>query len=250
MTLVSCPKGHASSDPDWCDVCGAKIAPAGQAQDDALAMPAAAGLDAGSCPDCGTPRTPGSRYCEVCRHDFVTGGGGVGTATAADEQALAPPTPAAVQVEVRVPAALALDRSAAPLAGASQPSATDEPGLMRNAWAVIQCDRSLMRPDEDTPFPDGEPQRSYPLDLEESLVGRRNARRDVHPEIPLNDPSASGRHLKICRRKDGMLVVVDVGSTNGTRLNGVPLDVGVEAPLRHADQLTLGAWTRIRIEAR
>lgn len=50
---VICPAGHASDEPDYCSVCGARIA-------------------AASCPACGEPRVDrGARYCEICRHDFV-----------------------------------------------------------------------------------------------------------------------------------------------------------------------------------
>ena len=99
-------------------------------------------------------------------------------------------------------------------------------------------------------FPEGEPQRSYPLDLDENLVGRRSARTNVHPEIPVGDPSVSSRHLKICRRKDGSLYLVDVGSSNGTKLNGVTVEPGVETSLKAGDQIVIGAWTKIAIEAR
>ncbi len=105
-------------------------------------------------------------------------------------------------------------------------------------------------PDAAVPFPEGEPDRAFPLDLDEMLLGRRNARRDVHPEIAIADPSVSGRHLKICRQTDGSRTIVDVGSSNGTKLNGAALQAGVETPLKAGDQIELGMWTRILIEAR
>ena len=60
----------------------------------------------------------------------------------------------------------------------------------------------------------------------------------------------SSRHLKICRRKEGSLYVVDVGSSNGTKVNGKPIEPGIEVPLGPGDRLTLGMWTSIVVESR
>jgi hypothetical protein len=63
-------------------------------------------------------------------------------------------------------------------------------------------------------------------------------------EIPLTDPNVSRRHAEI-RTVDGAHQITDLGSTNGTRVNGIPighhrLDVG--------DVISLGS-TSIRYEA-
>jgi hypothetical protein len=235
MTYL-CPKGHVSTDADYCSECGLRInaAPASSSTD-AAPMAAAGGV----CPVCGTPRTPGARFCEVCRYDFVAG-------KAADPGGdLEPPAPPTV---VSAPPVLA---PPPPMAPDPPPPAAASPFAVGNAWAVVTADKSLMGPDTaDLVFPEGEPRRSYPLDLDENLVGRRSARGNVHPEIPVNDPSVSSRHLKICRQKDGALYLVDVGSSNGTRLNGAAVEVGVETSLKPGDQIAIGAWTRIVIETR
>ena len=85
---MRCPKGHLSTDADYCSECGAKMpaAPsgldaAGSARSGASARSGvSAALAAGqsgsmqTCPDCGTPRaTPTATFCEVCRYNFVTG---------------------------------------------------------------------------------------------------------------------------------------------------------------------------------
>ena len=59
--------------------------------------------------------------------------------------------------------------------------------------------------------------------------------RDV--DIPLHDPSISKLHA-IIERIDGRYVVADLGSKNGTRLNGVPLD-GTQA-LAAGDRIQFG----------
>jgi hypothetical protein len=56
-------------------------------------------------------------------------------------------------------------------------------------------------------------------------------------EIPLEDPFASSRHARISR--EGHVVVLeDLGSTNGTYLNDTPLD-GPQ-PLRDGDRIRIG----------
>lgn len=233
MPMVTCPKGHASSDPDFCDVCGVRI---GAAPVLGGAAPAeAAGGEV--CPDCGTPRQPGSRFCEMCRHDFQTGGAGLSPRSAAAAVAAAAPTPAAAELQAR----------ASDLAPGPAPAALGGT-VIRNPWAVVLCDRSLLDPADATAFPENEPERSYPLDLDETVVGRRNPRH--HTDVTLVDPAASARHLALSRRPDGGLYATDLNSSNGTKLNGKPLDAGVAARLAAGDALTLGAFTRITIASR
>ncbi len=214
MTEAVCPRGHLSDDPDFCSECGLRIAAPASAT-----PPAAA---AQLCPDCGTPRVAGARFCEVCRHDFSV-------AHPLDPSPAVPPPPAVASEPPAAPAPPAFAAEAA----------------SGNMWVVVGRDPARL---DAGAAP--EPDRAYPLDLAENLVGRRNGRRDVHPEIPVADPSVSARHLKICRRADGALYGVDVGSSNGTLLNGAPLSEGVEAPLKAGDSLALGAWTLLRLEAR
>jgi hypothetical protein len=63
-------------------------------------------------------------------------------------------------------------------------------------------------------------------------------------EIPLSDPNVSRRHAEI-RRQDDEIVVVDLGSTNGTRVNGAGVTT---RPLVDGDEITVGT-TAIRFEA-
>ncbi|MGH9301713.1 MAG: FHA domain-containing protein, partial [Acidimicrobiales bacterium] len=60
-------------------------------------------------------------------------------------------------------------------------------------------------------------------------------------DIPLDDPNVSRRHAQIAR--EGVDVVLrDLGSTNGTKLNGERIS---EARLSHGDRLTMGAITLV-----
>jgi hypothetical protein len=90
--------------------------------------------------------------------------------------------------------------------------------------------------------PDGEPRlvveraAGHPDGIAYSLErGATLGRGDV--EIRLEDPFASTRHARI-ERQGSVLVLEDLGSTNGTYLNEEPLD-GPQ-PLHHGDRIRIG----------
>lgn len=223
MTIV-CPKGHTSIDADYCSECGARIDAPGIAAQFAGAPVAAAPATANAadtCPDCGTPRSGGARFCEVCRYDFQTGAGFKAAA-------------AAPAVSVNPPIIPAPDAPVAP-----------------KLSVVVIVDPTLnTEPDPDSPCPVGSPERVFPLDLAENLLGRRSVSKDSHPEIPINDPGVSRRHLKFLRQADGSFQVVDLSSSNGIVFNGNTLEPGVQTPIAAGDEITIGMWTRIVIRAR
>lgn len=76
------------------------------------------------------------------------------------------------------------------------------------------------------------------------LIGRSDSEQQIFPEIDLLPYNAFGlgisRKHALIKTKDGRLYIEDLNSTNGTRLNNVPLHGGQEYRLRHGDQLTLG----------
>ena len=88
--------------------------------------------------------------------------------------------------------------------------------------------------------PRGEPQPggSYPLDAVTSLG------RDVNNGIVLDDPFASNDHAVLTFRGRNWYVE-DLGSTNGTFVNGVPVE-GV-GPLGFGDELQVGE-VRFRLD--
>lgn len=57
--------------------------------------------------------------------------------------------------------------------------------------------------------------------------------------VQLNDPNASRRHAQV-RRQGEVYVVVDLGSTNGTKVNGVPVR---QHRLAEGDAITIGMST-------
>jgi len=61
--------------------------------------------------------------------------------------------------------------------------------------------------------------------------------------VVVTDPNASRRHAEV-RRTGDVVVVVDLGSTNGTRVNGTPVK---EQVLADGDEITVGT-TSLRFE--
>lgn len=71
---------------------------------------------------------------------------------------------------------------------------------------------------------------------EELLVGRHHA-----CDIVLTDPTVSRRHARL-RFRDGRWIVLDLGSTNGTRVNGHAVG---RCRLEPGDRLALGDETLV-----
>ena len=76
-------------------------------------------------------------------------------------------------------------------------------------------------------------------------IGRFDVESKVYPEIDLGpflaeEYGVSRRHLIIQLENDSV-VVIDNDSSNGTTLNGELLQAGRAYPVRHADELVLGA---------
>lgn len=81
--------------------------------------------------------------------------------------------------------------------------------------------------------------QTFAIDGPGATVGRQEGN-----TIVLDDPRLSRRHLRLDLR-DGTLVATDLGSANGTLLNGV--DLGDSRPLHPGDRLQLGDTT-LRVE--
>lgn len=76
-----------------------------------------------------------------------------------------------------------------------------------------------------------------PLERDEVIIGRA-----LEADVRINDARASRLHARITTEhdeetKEARYLVTDLGSTNGTLLNGSPI---TEAPLRDGDKLTIG----------
>jgi hypothetical protein len=209
-----CPKGHASAESDFCDTCGARI-------DDATAVltpqeqppekPAETGP---SCPHCGTPRSGTARFCEDCGFDHSTG---------------------------RIP------QLTMPMAG---PPAGE--------WtATVFADRAYfdLNETEGVDFPVDSPPRTVTLPPPQVRIGRRSASKGTDPELDLSaapaDPGVSHSHALLTLNIDGVWLVSDLGSTNGTYINDEdrPLGAGQSRTLKDGDQVHVGVWTTITLHA-
>ncbi|MDO3639099.1 FHA domain-containing protein [Mycolicibacterium arseniciresistens] len=167
------------------------------------------------CPACRAPVT--GRFCEVCGND----------------SALQPPDDAPAQEGD----------------GAECPA----------VWTVvIGADpdfygRVVARGGPDTvEFPEVFPERRIRLRHSTTLIGRRHREQGVQPGIDLGihpvDRGVSTQHAVLRLSATG-LTVTDLGSTNGTSLNGSDdfLGNGEETPLTDGDRIHVGAWTTITI---
>ncbi len=79
---------------------------------------------------------------------------------------------------------------------------------------------------------------------DEIIIGRADPNQDFEPALDLTpyggrEHGVSRRHALI-RQKDQQLFLEDLGSTNGTHLNGGELEPGKEYRLRDGDQIDVG----------
>lgn len=78
----------------------------------------------------------------------------------------------------------------------------------------------------------------------EFTLGRLSENQPIEPDIDLTpfkafDNGVSRLHAVI-RKSDGNVVLVDLGSSNGTYVNGLRIMPNIEQPLRHGDIVALG----------
>ncbi|MES2039877.1 MAG: FHA domain-containing protein [Pseudomonadota bacterium] len=250
-----CSQGHQSTDVDYCSECGMRIG--------ATSLVSTASASAGSCDicsDCGTPRNGGSRYCEVCRYDFLSKASYAPStpvmapvamtspASAADVNT--PPRSVAAHVAAHVAAVNVSTASAAPTAPtvpiAPAAQTVFSPQQLFNIEIIV--DQALAADAETAAqCPKDTAVRFFPLDLAENLVGRRSDVKGVYPEIQVDDPGVSRRHLKLLRQADGSYAALDLGSTNGSIMNGNTLVPGVLTALKAGDEIVVGSWTKLRL---
>ena len=84
-----------------------------------------------------------------------------------------------------------------------------------------------------------------------SLIERASHKKQVLPEISLDyDDAISHRHAEIIYQDQENLLIRDIGSSNGTKLNGLNLPANKEIPLKNGDQLLLVHWTRLILRRR
>ena len=211
--MPTCPDGHESGAADYCDVCGTAIG-AAAAPSSAPAAPVEK-----ACPACGMPSS--GRFCEACGHDSA------------------------------LPAPVARPEPAEPA-----------PAAAPVVWTVVVAadeqfhQRVLAREGPDTvDFPPFYRERRIALHGNTALIGRAKHDQGLEPEIDLGlhpvDRGVSSQHA-VLRISDSGITITDLGSTNGTSLNGSDdlLKNGEETPLADGDRIHVGAWTTITVTQR
>lgn len=208
--MARCPAGHDSATEDYCDVCGAPVAAATAGRVAEPGPRSAPAVVEESCAACGAVRE--GRFCEECGHDSL---------------APVPAAPAAAPVTWHV--TVAADRAYFDRVVAA--GGPDAAGLA---------------------FPRFCPERRFELGDREVSIGRRSRSRGIFPGIdligPPEDPGVSHHHALLVPA-DGGWSVVDLGSTNGTTVNGAtdPLRPNRPHPLAAGDRVHVGAWTTITL---
>lgn len=180
----------------------------------ATAAPAPPAPSAGGppCPNCGAPRIGSGRFCEDCGYDHSTG---------------------------RIPT-LTPPAATPPAAG----------------WTVtITPDRAYFEENaiDGIPFPSETAGRTETLPPPQVRIGRKSSAKGTHPEIDLSDedPGVSHSHALLTLSVDGVWLVSDLGSTNGTYVNDEqrPLTAGESRSLIDGDRVHVGAWTTLTLNA-
>ncbi len=223
-----CPNGHQSATDDFCDTCGAPIAPAVATPPAAPtpAPPQAGAPPKKACPNCGGQNATDALFCEACGYDFTTG-----------QQP--PPPPAA-------------SASSAPATSAAAASAS--PALTGADWvAEIWIDPDFFAAQQAAGVcPTGGAPTVVPLPGTEATIGRRSSSGTAVDIDCSGDSATSHRHAKLTLDHDRWYVE-DLGSLNGTFVGSptlmppTPLTAGERHELGDSERVYIGAWTRIVI---
>jgi PAS domain S-box-containing protein len=109
-----------------------------------------------------------------------------------------------------------------------QPIPTTQPQPV-TAWLVVTAGSSP-----------GVVGRSFRINVEEALIGR-----SPEAQVRLLEEGVSRRHARLTRSPEGNYALVDLGSTNGTYLNGTRLE-GSASRLEEGDRVQLGGQCTLR----
>lgn len=180
---------------------------------DGLRGAVATAVPAGSaerCPNCATLRQDEDRYCPSCGYDFETG------------EALQP-------------------AHAASLSSEAPPASHSELVIVLSVDSQRRNDAGCPEPPVDRS------EHVFALDRRSLAIGRADT---ADLQIPIHgDPYVSRRHAEILQLGAGW-GVRDLGSTNGTKLNGAPLEGWEIRVLGPEDVIELGCFSRLTVRTR
>ena len=205
VTCQAC--GSKSQTTDYCDSCGVRLV-------SVQPNSARVAVDL-TCPNCGAPRVLGGVFCEDCGLDFATGN-----------------VPAVPQHVTPAPAA-----TPAPTPAVAYSIVVDVEPTGWSAEAALRDDPTAAAPGPTT----------VALTESEVIIGRSTSTSVVQIDVRelTGDPAVSRRHARLIRNTDGGYDAEDLGSANGTTLNGATLSSRQSCPPDSI--LAVGAWTRLRM---
>lgn len=201
-----------------------------------------------TCPQCGTQNLPGMAYCEHCGSPLKqeeapaaqASDGDLANASAAGAQAQAlldslksddPPVAHQQTPDHATPV---------PVQEAQQPQEAQPPRPLPTAASAEAAQPALS-----ITFADG---ATFDVTSELTNVGRSDVAQNWHPELDLI-PFGGGapdfgvsRHQALIQRDGQIFTMVDVGSTNGTFVNGKALEYNKPVPLQDGDAIAFGAF--------
>jgi hypothetical protein len=221
MSTYICPKGHASTESDYCSECGVKIN-GNTGRKSTITTAITTNTNVEICPDCSAVHEPDSgQFCEICGYNFVTGSHGE-----------VPITP------LKTPSKLTNNPTVIP------------PSTSSNNWQIIVTIDPFLRLPESPEPPTNQPPLIFNLEKSTNLIGRNSQAKANYPEIALDfDNAISHRHAVLNLQPDGTLILRDIGSSNGTIFKGKELKPMVDVNLQDGDEFTLGHWTKITIKS-
>ncbi|MEH1935695.1 MAG: FHA domain-containing protein [Nostoc sp.] len=232
MSTYKCPKGHESTELDFCSECGTKImgVPELAFAQKTISSTVTPTKATETCPDCSTPHEPNSgNFCEICGYNFISGAHGEVPIAKRPQEEMGTMR----QTNTNSSGSASLD-SQLPIVG----------------WEVIVTIDPFLRHPESPEAPINQPSITFRLDKAINLIGRNSQVRAIHPEIALDvDDAISHRHALLTLETDNTLTLRDIGSSNGTQLKAVELKPMVDVKLQDGDEFTLGHWTRIVVKA-
>ena len=200
------------------------------------------------CPHCGTAAPAGGQFCDNCGEPLDAPAQPAAAAPPADAAASAPPAQSAAPADAQ---------AAQPASGSTNPAAaTISPApATEQQPAAAPATPSAPSITLDLAGPTGS--SSYMLAGDEAKIGRRDADAGIFPEVDFegNDfvmegnekvHAVSRRHGRVFR-DGGDLKFEDLGSTNGTTLDGTPVLPHDPQMLKDGSVLVLGRTCRITV---
>jgi len=222
-----CPRGHHSVSDDYCSVCGVRNPGSPVMAGVRTARDHMAGDSV--CLVCGVQRDGTDRYCVNCGYDFEMG-----------EPFVPEPEPQQHNGYMPAPAPAPAPMMAA--AAAPAPAISSAPAAPS---LVLLASVNTMRFDDpgSPPPPVDLSERTFILDRHSIVIGREGGSLD----IPIHgDPYISRRHAEIVWMGSAW-GIRDLGSTNGTRVNGVPLEGSEVKLLGPDDVIELGFFSQLTV---